>query len=77
MSSSYTATTTMAAQVLQLDELTTLIATHLVTISPRSTVALAQTCRALEVPALSALSGTKSSMKLLISSVLPVDAFCY
>ena len=47
--------TTMATQVLQLDELATPIATYLVTISRRSTVALAQTFRALEVPALSAL----------------------
>jgi len=74
---SYTTTTTMAAQVLQLDELATPIATYLVAISPRSAVALAQTCRVLEVPALSALWGIQSSINLLISSVSPVDACRY
>ena len=67
----------MAAQVLQLDELATPIATYLVTISPRSAVTLAQTYRFLEVPALSALWGIQSSINLLISSVSPVDACRY
>ena len=67
----------MTAQVLQLDELATPIATYLVTISPRSAVTLAQTYRFLEVPALSALWGIQSSINLLISSVSPVDACRY
>ena len=70
-------TTTMAARVVHLDELATLIATHLVTISPRSAPALAQTCRALEVPALRALWGIQHSIQLLIESVLPMDTCCY
>lgn len=73
----YTKTATMAAKVLYLDELPTLIVTHLVTISPRNTVALTQTCQAPEVPALGVLWEIQSSIKLLIQSVMPVNAYCY
>ena len=43
---------TMAAHVFGLDELSRRIATHLLAVSPKSTVAFALTCRALEVSAL-------------------------
>jgi hypothetical protein len=65
----------MAARVLCVDELAMLIATHLVAINPRSAIALAQTCRALEVPALSALWETQADLKPLIVCVLPGDAW--
>ncbi|KAF9790613.1 hypothetical protein BJ322DRAFT_401547 [Thelephora terrestris] len=65
----------MAARVFCVDELATLIATHLVAISPRSAAALAQTCRALEVPALSALWETQDSIRSLITHVLSEDAW--
>ena len=63
--SSYTTTATMAARI------------HLVTIDPRSTVALTQTCRALEVPVLSAVWEIQSLIKLPILSVLSAVACCY
>ena len=63
----------MASQVFSVDELATLIATHLVEISPRSAVSLALTCRALEVPALIALWGTQDSIRSFITHVLPED----
>jgi len=69
--------TTMVSRVVQIDELATLIATYLVTISPRSAVALAQTCQCLEVPALRALWETQHSIKLLIHIVLQVDGYRY
>ena len=61
----------MASRVFNVDELATLIATHLVEISPQSAVSLALTCRALEVPALSALWETQDSVTSLITHVLP------
>ena len=67
----------MATRVIHVDELATLIATHLVAISPRSTLTLAQSCRALEIPALSTLWEIQHSIKLLIKSVLPADAYWY
>ena len=50
---------------------------YLVTIDPRSTVALTQTCQALEVPALSAVWEIQSPIKLPILSVLLAVACCY
>jgi hypothetical protein len=67
----------MATRVFKLDELASRIATYLLTISPRSTVALALTCRALEVPALRALWETQCSFNHLIMRVLSTDAFCF
>ena len=46
---------TMATHVFELDELATHIATHLLAVSPKTTVAFALTCKALEVPAFRAL----------------------
>ena len=70
-------TTTLPSRVFGVEELAALIATHLVAISPRAAVALAQTCRALEVPALRALWATRSSLNSLITRVLPANACCY
>ena len=67
----------MASRVFSVDELATLIATHLVEISPQSAVSLAQTCRVLEVPALSALWETQDSIRSFIMCVLPRDVWCY
>lgn len=67
----------MAARVFSVDELATLIAAHLVEISPQSAVSLARTCRVLEVPALSALWETQDSIRSLITRVLPEDVWCY
>ena len=61
----------MAARVFKLDELATRISAHLHAISPISTVALALTCRALEVPALRALWEKQGSFIDLITRVLP------
>jgi len=63
-------------RVLKLDELAARIATHLLAISRRSTVSLALTCRALEVPALMALWETECSLTSLIKRVLPMNAWC-
>lgn len=67
----------MAARIFYLDELATRIATHLLAIGGfRSTVALALTCRALEVPALKTLWETEAcSPKDLILRLLP-DLWC-
>jgi hypothetical protein len=68
----------MAAHVFRVDELATRIATHLFAISPKSTVALALTCRALEVPALRALwEAQPCSLDRLIMRVLSADALCF
>ena len=67
----------MASRVFSVDELATLIATRLVETSPRSAGSLARTCRALEVPALSALWGTQHSVISFITHVLPEDAWRY
>ena len=68
----------MATRVFKLDELATRIATHLSTANPGSTVALALTCRALEVPALRALWGTQLySLSRLITRVLSKEVWCF
>lgn len=67
----------MAVRVFNLDELASRVATHLFVMSPSSTVALALTCQALEVPALRALWETQPSLKFLIQRVGPRDAECY
>jgi len=68
----------MAARVFNLDELATRIATHLFTISPQGTVALALTCRALEIPALRALWEAQScSLSHLIMRVLSTEVWCF
>ena len=67
----------MATRVFKLDGLATRIATHLSSTSPESTVALALTCRALEVPALRALWGAQiCSLSRLIMRVLSTEAWC-
>ena len=65
----------MASRVFNLDELASRIATHLLAINPTSTVALALTCKALEVPVLRALWGTRGSFKFLIMRLLSTDAW--
>ena len=65
----------MAARVFKLEELATQIATHLLAINLKSTLALALTSRALEVPALKALWGLQGSFKVLITQVLTTDAY--
>ena len=67
----------MAERVFNVDELATRIAAHLVTISKKSAVALALTCRVLEDPALRALWETRDSLGFLFNRVLPTDAYCY
>lgn len=69
----------MAVRVLKTDELAARIATHLQAISRKSTVALALTCRALEVPALRALWETRPCVELsyVIMRFLPTDAWCF
>jgi hypothetical protein len=68
----------MATRVFKMDELATRIATHLLAISPKSTLALALTCRALEVPALRALwEGQPRSLKHFIMRILPTEVWCF
>ena len=68
----------MAARVLKMDELATRIATHLFAISPGGPVALALTCRALEVPALRVLwEAQPFSFNKLIMRVLSTEAWCF
>jgi hypothetical protein len=68
----------MAARVFKLEKLATRIATHLLAISPESTVSLALTCRALEVPALRALWEAQScSLSRLIMRVLSDEILCF
>ena len=68
----------MAARVLKIDELATRIAANLRAISPKDTVSLALTCRALEVPALRALWETRlCSFGDLFMHMLPTDAWCF
>lgn len=66
----------MAARIFRIDELATRIATHLLGIRPIYTVALALTCRDLEVPALRTLWGTRGSFRDLIKHVLSTDVWC-
>jgi len=63
----------MAARVLNLDELASRIAIHLLAISPRSTVFLALACKALEVPALRAFWEKKGTLSSLFKYVVPTD----
>lgn len=72
-----TTATTMAARVFELDELATRIADHLLSISRASVVALALTCRNLEVPALRALWAKQGSFSSLIQLVLPTGMLCH
>ena len=65
----------MASRVFNLDELASRIAAYLLAISPTSTVALALTCKALEVPALRALWGPRGSLSFLIMRLLSTDAW--
>jgi len=68
----------MAARVFKLDELATRIATHLLAISQKSTVSLALTCRALEVPALRTLWEKRfCSFNFLIMRVLSTNVWCF
>jgi len=67
----------MAARVFSLDELASRIAIHLLTMSPKSTLALALTCQALKIPALRALWKTQHSLNSLIRSVVPIDMLCF
>jgi len=64
----------MAARVFKLDELATQIAADLLAISPRTTVSLALTCKALQVPALMALWETECSPASLFCRVLSPEA---
>ena len=66
----------MASRVFNLDELASRIAIHLLGISPSSTVALALTCKALEVPALRALWGQRGSLGFLVVRLLSTDVWC-
>ena len=65
----------MATRVFKVDELAAQIATHLLAISPKSTVALAMTCRAIEVPALRTLWETRASLSFLFMRILPTSAW--
>ena len=63
-------------RVFKIDELARLIASHLVLTSPKSTANLARTCRHLEVPVLSTLWTTQSSLRTLLE-VLPEENWDY
>ena len=66
----------MTARVFKVDELATRIATHLVAISPAATIALALTCKALEVPALRAFWGVRlCSLNNLIMRLLSTEVW--
>ena len=67
----------MATHVFKVDELAEQIASHLLAISPKSTAALALTCRAVEVPALRTLWETRASLKFLFIRILPTGAWCF
>ena len=68
----------MATRVFKLDELATRIATHLSATNPGRTVALALTCKVLEVPALRALwEAQLCSLGRLIMRVLSTEVWCF
>ena len=59
--------------IIEITELTQLVAQHLLLDSPESLVLLACTCRALEEQALSTLWSKQASLVVLIISTLPSD----
>jgi len=61
----------MPHPIIEISELTQLVADHLLPDDPRSLVSLACTCRALEEQALSTLWSEQSSLETLIRSTLP------
>ena len=63
-------------RVFKISELTRLIASQLVLISPKSTVNLACACRYLEEPVLSTLWETQWSLSILLE-VLPEETWYY
>ena len=65
-----------AHRVFKIDELARLIASYLVLTSPKSTANLARTCRHLEIPVLSTLWTTQSSLRTLLE-VLPEENWDY
>ena len=67
----------MAAHVFKRDNLAGRIATYLLAISPGTTVALALTCRDLEVPTLRVLWEKEDTLIFLIKRVLPTDIQYY
>jgi hypothetical protein len=68
--------TSMATRVFKIDKLAAEIAAYLLAINPIFTVALALTCRDLEVPALRTLWETRGTFKDLIMEVLLTDEWC-
>jgi len=63
--------TTMPHPIIEISELTQLVANHLLLVSPKSLVPFACTYRALEEQALSTLWSEQSSLRILIKSTLP------
>jgi len=63
----------MPRPIIEISELTQLVADHLLLDGQQSLVSLACTCRALEKQALSTLWSEQSSLDILIESTLPPD----
>ena len=62
---------TMPHPIIEISELTQLVADHLLLVSPKSLVSLACACRALEEQTLSTLWSQQPSLDTLIKSTLP------
>jgi hypothetical protein len=60
----------MPHQIIEISELTQLVADHLLLVGSKSLVSLACTCRALEEQALSTLWSEQWSLEILIQSTL-------
>jgi hypothetical protein len=63
----------MPHQIIEISELTQLVADHLLLVGSESLVSLACTCRALEEQALSTLWSEQWSLEILIKSILPPE----
>ena len=61
----------MPHPIIEISELTQLVADRLLLVSPKSLVSLACTCRALEEQALSTLWSEQSLLETLIENILP------
>ena len=67
----------MPHQIIEISELTQLVADYLLLDGQESLVSLACTCRALEEQALSTLWSEQSALEILIESTLPQGILSY
>lgn len=74
---SYVESTSMPCPIIEISELTQLIADHLLLDDQQALVSLACTCRALRIQALATLWSEQSSLGILIKCTLSPDILSY